>query len=279
MSQCLLEDIAKTPRWSRIVEISTRLEALPEVEAAWIGGSLANGTEDEYSDIDLRIAVTSKARRHWANPNFDSLFGAKEAAAVIVLQFGPARLFHLLLKDGEIYDVQVFSSADVLPPEKTLLLFCKEEHWHARLSGAKPQTPVLLPDADPETVRTLLCGFWINTHKHRKVLGRGLPLLCETGLQGERVSIFRLFHLLATGKDGGREGTIHSLTAQVRAVQLWGGEKAMELLGLPLRTEAEIRECIRRHRAEVALRGRELAQRLEFEYPEAAETTAAAFEI
>jgi hypothetical protein len=42
--------------------IFDEIEPLPDILAAWEGGSTANGTGDQYSDIDLSLLVTSPLR-------------------------------------------------------------------------------------------------------------------------------------------------------------------------------------------------------------------------
>ncbi len=45
------------PRDTIISTLSSALEPLPYVHAAWLGGSAASGRSDEWSDIDLQVVV------------------------------------------------------------------------------------------------------------------------------------------------------------------------------------------------------------------------------
>lgn len=41
----------------------------PDIQAIWVGGSLAAGRGDQYSDIDFRIAVEPGQLDRWDSPN------------------------------------------------------------------------------------------------------------------------------------------------------------------------------------------------------------------
>jgi hypothetical protein len=120
-----------------------------------------------------------------------------------------------------------------------------------------------------------MLGLWINQMKHIKVLRRGLLLAAWEGEHRMRQDLFRLYFLLATGNDCGdlRRMTIHTITPVVRTIQSHCGGSALALVGSSLGTEAEIIASITRLQEEIARVGRELAARLGFAYPEAAEMT------
>lgn len=119
-------------------------------------------------------------------------------------------------------------------------------------------------------------SFWLNTHKHRKVLHRGLHLLSLTGIHLERQLLLRLWYIQATGCDCGeiRTQTIHGLTHLMQTVEQARGSEALEVLGASLASRADIFHTIEQLREQVTQTGRDLAQRLKFDCPETMEQTA-----
>ena len=59
MVACVLDEVMALPCWKQIGEVSAKLESLPEVIAAWIGGSLvtekAEKTVREFSTRPQRF--------------------------------------------------------------------------------------------------------------------------------------------------------------------------------------------------------------------------------
>ncbi|HZR38578.1 MAG TPA: hypothetical protein VFB12_00570 [Ktedonobacteraceae bacterium] len=52
-----------------------------------------------------------------------------------------------------------------------------------------------------ETLLRLLIDFWINTHKHRKVLYRDLDILSIRRIQLERDLLLRFWYIHSSGRD------------------------------------------------------------------------------
>ena len=127
-----------------------------------------------------------------------------------------------------------------------------------------------------EVVRDLLVSFWINSHKHRKVLHRGLDLMATLGLHIEQGLLLRLWYIEVSGQDCGdvRRQTIHSLTEVVHTIERAMGSQALALLGAPMRDRQELCQAIERNRQAISQHlGRRLAQRYGFDYPAALEET------
>lgn len=264
------------PQLKPLIEMTPKLWEYPEVVAVWIGGSIARGNADCYSDVDLRIAVVPEALEDWRRVDLNALF-AEECAAHVLLPFGErAFLHHLVLASGDIYDVWVQSSEEAVQDEHILILSCCDGNFADKLR--KPQC-ASLPTPSPaegKTVQALLEYFWINTHKHRKVLHRGLHLLALTGIHNERQLLLRLWYIQATGKDCGemRTQTIHGLTHLMQIVEQSHSREALEVLGASLANPTDIRRAIEQLRDEVTQTGQLLAQRLDFAYTEVIERTA-----
>jgi predicted nucleotidyltransferase len=90
------------PQIPFLKEVVTNLWQQPEVVAVWLGGSLARGEGDPYSDIDLRVAVETTHIAQWENPKLETFFGHPPLAHH-VMRFGDnALLHHLLVKNGDI---------------------------------------------------------------------------------------------------------------------------------------------------------------------------------
>ncbi|RIK38447.1 MAG: hypothetical protein DCC55_21090 [Chloroflexi bacterium] len=262
------------PQRKRLSLVLDDLWAEPAVVALWLGGSLARGAGDAYSDVDLRVAVTPEA---FSDTDFPP--GAERlhqaAVAVLPLRFGVnSVLFHMLLDDGEIYDLHVLRSDQPPPNERRRLLACRDDNLAAQLdSGADPDIYAL--PATSSAVENALTMFWMTVQKQQKGLHRNMPLMAWQGQILLRQELIRMWYMRATGNDCGPVGrlTIHTLTPVIQAVQQAQGAAALALIGRPLRTPAELAADIDTLCDAVADVGRALARQLDFVYPEALEKT------
>lgn len=274
-----LDQLPDLPQLAPLRRLAPRLWRRPEVLAMWLGGSLARGGGDAYSDVDLRLGVRPEALEGWRAPDFGELF---EGACVghqyhAVVEEG---CLHILVLDGgAIYDLWIQATAEDTFDEPPLVLGCRDAAYE-RLLAAKADVPPPgegreHPPAEAEGVRRVLEDFWINSHKHAKILHRGLDLASLTGVLDERGVLLRLWYILATGRDSGqRPSSIFRLAFLHRA--LWarfGGERVLAVLGAPLSSPAELHRGVETLRDEIAGAGRELARRLGFPYPHALEAT------
>ena len=260
------------PQSVRLTQIVADLWADPSVKAIWLGGSLAHGEGDRYSDVDLRVALQSEAYDAERIPESASrLVGA----SVTRLRFhfsGESVLWHMMLEDGTIYDLHLQPVSEKPLHEARLVLACRDAEFGEKLVGGEDRS-VEFPPALPEEIERALAFFWMNQQKTQKVLYRDLPLVAWQGVYLMRQDLLRFWFVLATGDDCGpiHRLTIHTLTPVMRAVQTQFGAGALALVGQPTRTEDEIVETASRLRDEVARVGRALGEKLDFEYPAAAE--------
>ena len=245
-----------------------------EVRAVWVSGSVARGTSDEYSDIDLRVAILPEALEAWRTPDFETLFDS-QVVGQMFLGFGTAFLHHLVLENGDIYDLWIQDTNHSIEQETNRILVCKDAELQGRIEAANaPLAHIEEPVVTPETIRELIETFWIGSHKHRKVLHRGLWLLAHTGIEIERKILLRLHYIVATGHDTGNQSpTIHSLTHIVRTVQEHSGNAVLQVLGTPMDTPDAIRKTIETLRDEMTHMGQELALKFPFAYPHRLEKT------
>ena len=70
-------------------------------------------------------------------------------------------------------------------------------------------------------MRELIVAFWVNSHKHRKVLHRRLDLMIPSGLYHSWLMLMRLWYIQATGEDTSAYhfSGIHGLTKLVHSVE------------------------------------------------------------
>ena len=273
-----LDGVADLPQKETLRRITARLWAGPDAAALWLGGSFARGAADENSDFDLRVAVRPETLSRWQRADMS----AQDLSAQIgetVAGINPMRwegtvLYHLLLTNGLIMDFLVQSVERDPPTDWTLVLGCRDAAFGQLLASAQLPSPADPVPADPAAICQAVTDFWINSHKHIRVLSRELDLLVLHGLSLEQAVLMRLWYVDATGRDQAvQQPTIHSLTQVVRAVTGSVGSRSLEVLGSPRTNRAEIKQAIETHRDEVAAVGRRLAARLGFAYPNMLEQT------
>ncbi len=276
LNELQLGGLPELPQRATIEEISAHIWQNDEVAALWLGGSLARDAGDIFSDVDFRIAVRTEHLTRWRSPRFEEIFRSAPVVGQTFLAFGDeAFLHHLLLANGEIFDFFVQSTAQTPTAEPRLILGCRDKLF-ARVLAAESQVKAQTPRAvQVDEVQQLLVDFWINTHKHRKVLHRDLDLLATFGIDLEKSLVLRLWYIDARGEDWGdlRRQSIHSLTSLIRVLQKSVGDQALEVIGAPTRNRQELFQSIERDREVVARLGRHLAQTYGFAYPDELEAT------
>jgi len=267
------EKLPNLPQVVTLKRLATCLWAEHDVVALWLGGSFACGKADEYSDVDLRVAVQPEAEERWRQPDLQSLFGG-EVAGCTPFPLGGGLLHHLALTNGDIYDLWIQTTEEAPSQEAAFVLGCRDEAFEQKLREIEPSPAAELVPANPAAVRQLVASFWINSLKHRKVLHRGLDLVAQTGVGMERALLQRLWFIAATGRDGASpRPTIHTLTELDQVVMGAQGMHGLSVTGAPLTSRSEIMRAIEVNRDEVAVVGRHLAANMGFEYPEALERT------
>ncbi len=275
MTGLQLSNLPDLPQRASIVEAASNIWPDAGIVALWLGGSLARGTGDLFSDVDFRVAVTPEQLAPWKIPRLEHIFTHTALVGQAVMQFGDdAVLHHLMLSNGEIFDFFVQSATRLPTREPLLILGCRSEEFERKLAGQNSIPPVERQAVDGKVVRELLVSFWINSHKHRKVLHRGLDVMATLGLHIEQSLLLRLWYIDVSGQDCGdvRRQTIHSLTEVVHTIERAMGSQALALLGTPMRDRQELCQAIERNRQAVSQHlGPRLARQYGFEYPAALE--------
>lgn len=262
------------PQKRRLIPVVGDLWQDPKVVAIWLGGSLARGEGDRYSDVDLRVAFPTAAFDPATIPASARRL-SEEAVASITVNFGvDATLYHMLLGDGEFYDLLVQTVDREPTAEQRLVIVCRDAAFGTKLAGGSDPV-VRHPPADASTIRQVIVNYWMGQQKHLRVLYRKLPLLSWEGEHRLRQELIRLWYALATGYDCGpiHALTIHTASPVGRAVNELMGDRALALLGQSLGMEEAMMQAAMSSQEEVARVGRLLAEKLGFDYPSALEAT------
>jgi predicted nucleotidyltransferase len=270
-----LDDLPALPQSQAIRDLAPRLWQDEQVVAIWLGGSLAAGTGDIYSDIDLRIAVPPGDLAEWEASDLENVLDGPALARQLVKLGDGAFIHHMILRSGDILDLLVQSSEAAPGNEPIVILGCRDANLAERLAISNQAPKVAHTSATSEAVRELVVAFWVNSHKHRKVLHRGLDLMFPAASYANWYMLMRMWYIDATGCDTSSYhfSGIHGLTELVHAVESVNGMEPLALCGAPTRTREEICDAIERYQEAVSSLGRRLAERYGFEYPAELENT------
>ena len=268
-----LNELPPMPQGFDLRRLAQALWQQDGVVALWLGGGIARGMSDNYSDIDLRLCVSEEVLEQWKPPDFARIY-AEEVVGSRTRYFGPILFFQSVLSSSVIVDLTIQMPQEDPGQDYVIVLGCRDPEFRRRLVSTEPVSAYAPTPADPVVVRQIITDFWIDSLKAPKVLFRGLDLIALNGLQIEHAVILRLWHILATGTDtGAQRPTIHGLTPVVRQVEALLGDTGQVLLGLPLQTRADLCAATEANREEVARVGRLLSALLGFFYPVRLEDT------
>ena len=259
--------LAHGPHANLIRDLARKCDADETIQAIWVGGSLAAGMGDAYSDVDFRIAVDPEQLDRWTSPNWADYLPIPSCGGLL-LRFGEhALLHHLILADGSILDFYVQDTTVNNFEPHLVILACRNAAFGAALAGFASPAAALARTIDGAVVRQFLIDYWITTHKEMKGLGRQYDYFQFVGLYLERMALLRAWYMQAVGKDLDARVTIHMLGAMHRGLAGKLTPQQHDILGLPTRTPAETVAVIDAIRAEMAAVGRWLAERHGFSYP------------
>ena len=272
-----LGTLANGPHAQLIQDLTENCYADERVQAIWVGGSLASGTGDQFSDVDFRIAVEPGEVEKWAAPDWERILPVASADGIL-MRFGEqALLHHLVLADGTILDFFVQDTERQNFEPNIVVLASRNPDFRAKLDDfARPAAP-LTSEIDGATVRRLLVDYWIATHKQLKALARGYDLSPFVGLYYERLPLLRAWYMRATGMDIPARASLHMLNKLHEGLDGHITDEQREIMGMPSRTPAETVAAIEAIRNEMAEVGRYLADKHDFSYPQQLEEVARAF--
>ena len=264
-----LDTLPDLPQSVTLKKVAARLWPQADVVALWVGGSLATGQADDYSDVDLFVAVAPEAVYNWLEPDLEAIFDGLCLARQFSNFGDDFFVHHLLLASGEIYDLHVQRAGRGVGRAQRIILGCRDPELGQAL--AEPYQPFSfdLGPIDPLTIQRLVEAYWFNTHKHRKVLFRRLDPLIIAGMHYIHSLLLQLYYILAAGEDCGdlRRATIHTMTPIIQVLQGAFGEHVLKLVGLPMGSRAEIEAAIETLNDDIAAVGRQLAAKHGFVYP------------
>jgi len=259
------------PQKKFLVDVVRGLWQDPVIVAVWLGGSLARGEGDRNSDVDLRVGL--RPEKYVRVPS-----GATPLFQMAVVQqkleFGDhATLHHMLLDNGQIYDLFVQSTSRPPTSERRLVLACRDAQFADVLSDGVDPAAAAFEAANPLAVRRIIECYWLGLLKHKKVIEFDLGIVAWEGEHRLRCLLLQLYHILATGKDCGDplRMTIHTMSPAVRSIQAEIGPSALAMLGKPAGTPQQLVDSAMQIAREVARIGRLLSARLNFDYPAEAE--------
>jgi predicted nucleotidyltransferase len=259
----------------RIKAIASNLWPREDVLAMWVVGSLARDEADEYSDADLWIAVADASFDEWEEMDMATVFAESLVASRKFRISEDAVLHSSLISGGRYFDLGIQKCVAKFDGGRRLVLGSKDPGFLAKLTEQDEEIP---PNViAPEKAESLIRGYWMNTLKHAKVLHRGFDIVAAMGLSMEKSVLLQLWYIAETGRDPSHTFgvTIHGLLDQARAALTYKGQAAKDLfLNGDLTHTEQVIEMIERVRDEVSGVGREIAIRLDFEYPELIEQTA-----
>lgn len=267
MSDIDLGPLAHGPHSDLIRAMASKCAAHSSIQAIWVGGSLAAGHGDAYSDVDFRVAVEPGQVDEWTSLDWEQYLPIQPCGGLL-LRFGEhALLHHLVLADGTIVDFYVQDTTQRNHEPSLVILACRTAELRTMLEGfAQPATP-LVQDIDGAVVRQFLVDYWIMTHKQMKAMARKYDLSPFAGLYLERMALLRAWYMQKVGKDIDARPTLHMLGILHKGLEGKLSADARTILGLPSRIPEETITVIEAVRAEMSSIGRWLADKHGFAYP------------
>lgn len=274
MTEINLGALAHGPHADLIREMAKKCIADERIQAIWVGGSLAMGYGDDFSDIDFRIAVKPGQVSDWSNPNWVQYLPLLPFGSTF-MKFGEqALLHHLVLSDGTIVDFFVQDTEHQNFEPKLIIVACRDAHFKEKLKDFSRPVASLVKDIDGVELGQFFVDYWIITHKELKALARQYDLSLFVGLYWERLALLRAYYIQAVGKDISGRATLHMLGMLHKGLDGKLAKKQKDILGLPSQTPAQTIVAIEAIRAEMAHIGRQLADQYAFDYPHTLEDVA-----
>ncbi|MCX6045405.1 MAG: hypothetical protein NT075_09840, partial [Chloroflexi bacterium] len=204
-----LGPLAHGPHANLVAAMASQCYTDETIQALWVGGSLAAGTGDAYSDVDFRVAVEPGQLDRWTSPDWNRYLPIPPCGGAL-LRFGEhAMLHHLILADGVIVDFYVQDTTQKNLEPKLVILACRNAEFGVALAGFASPATSLVREIDGAVVRQFLVDYWITTHKEMKALSRKQDYFSFVGLYMERMALLRAWYMQAVGKDLDARVTIH----------------------------------------------------------------------
>ncbi|GEM_PF-4143551 len=267
MTKINLGSLVYGPHASLIHEMADKCIKDERIQAIWVGGSLAAGHGDTFSDLDFRVAVKPGQVGNWSNPSWEKYLPILPCGGTL-MEFGEqALLHHLVLTNGVIVDFFVQDTERQNLEPHLVVIACRDSDLKKKIESFSHPTSSLTKEIDAKEVRQLLVEYWIITHKELKALARQYDLSSFVGLYWERLALLRAYHIQIVGKDITNQATLHMLGVLHKGLAGKITQQQKDILGLPSRTPHETIIAIESIRSEMARIGRQLAEQYSFTYP------------
>ena len=267
MTALNFNELASSPHIAIIRQIASMCWRNESIKAIWVGGSLASGTGDRYSDVDFRIAVEDGDLDEWREPDWEALIPIPVLGSSF-LKFGePAMLHHMIIGDGTIIDFHVQIKSHKYFEPAISLIGCRDSELKTAIESFQQPASSVTQDVNASAVQQFLVDYWITTHKELKAVARNYSLFTFVGLYHERLSLLRAWHIQHNGLDIDGRYTIHLLAYMQKSLQNVITLEQANLLGMPTSTIQETAAAVVAVRNEISLVGRRLADQYGFAYP------------
>lgn len=255
------------PHFTLIRDMAEKCYEDATVQAIWVGGSLAAGTGDAYSDIDFRIAVEPQNLKTWHHPDWEQYLPVTVCGSTFMTFGDHALLHHMVLGDGTIVDFYVQDTSRKNLEPALVVIACRDATFTDVLAQFTSPALSLVEDIESTSVQQFFVDYWITTHKEAKGLGRKYDYSQFVGLYFERIALLRAWYMEATGKDIEARVSIHMLGALHKGLRGRLSKQQEVLLGLPSTTVEDMVTAVESIRTEMARVGRKLSDLHGFRYP------------
>ena len=164
------------PHANLIRDMASKCFADAGIQAIWVGGSLATGLGDAYSDVDFRIAVEPGQIARWTSPDWEQYLPIRPCGGVL-MRFGEqALLHHLVLADGTIVDFYVQDTTQQnSEPKLVHSNACRPNSSASCLKTCKPRTELPFSSSRGEKVPMPSCRLTAPTIPPPTPLLQGTP--------------------------------------------------------------------------------------------------------
>ncbi|MEE9615658.1 MAG: aminoglycoside 6-adenylyltransferase [Anaerolineae bacterium] len=242
-------------------------QADPRIVAAFVGGSLATGTADEYSDIDVYLIVADEA--------YASFFADR---AAFMRQLGDPVFLEDF--DGFGFDMVLFIFEDGIKGELALAKASSFLHIHGGayrvlvdetglLKGVTFPIERVPVEEQRQNLIEHLKFFWRGFLVMSQALGRGNLLSAATYLEGVRRRLVSVCRLAVDFQDGGGHPRLEAMLPSHLQEALCGA--------FPLVEREAMVEAARRMADLFQQVARPLAAQQKIDYPDALEQTVLAW--
>ncbi len=165
------DQIPDGPQKSLLMQVADRVWASDDVVAIWVAGSIAQGVSDEFSDVDLWVAVQGENVDAWRESDLASLFLDPKIVGRSAFPIGPEGYLHaLLLSNGMSFDLAFQTLKRELDQEPRFLLGCRDDVFGKKLVDRTGPKEFEAEEEVAAKVEDMVNIIWIHSHKHRKVL-------------------------------------------------------------------------------------------------------------